>query len=464
MDEKKINSSIEFINTIEENSLFVLKGTHTPYHDCLGNISKKKDSHYNFKIQNTFREYLDMRDIPDVILETSKYNLSVNKIFINNIDNNDSKGEIYQFSVMSLQEEEKKYFRLAIKRKDNNQVPLHHFFEYNYPFQINTFKSREQLKLEINNNAFNFYFITYQDIKYIFIDSIQKLSYTEFYRSIYSILISFGFITGKLPMDEGYFFAYDNTDYNNFVHARYSTLIGSSSSIYNPIYTNAFSYISDNPTKARNLNKQLKGIKEKEFSNLCTKAYDSPELSSVMYLLLEASKGSLQMMAGCYSMCLETLTHIIASDNEDKLNPIKDKRMAKKIKDDLLSVINNNKDKLGDGYEILRNKIGNINQATNRDKLIKPFHLLGIELTIDDKECIDKRNYFLHGRMPDIEMGKIIDDKEFGKIFHTTLKLNILISALILKLIGFSGKILNHTQIHNSITKINLYEEIYRDI
>lgn len=464
MDEKNIKSSIEFVNKIEDNLPFVLKGSHTPYHHFLGNIFKKNNSHYNINIQTTFSEFVELRDIPNVILETSEYEISVNKIFINNIDGTNVNGEINEFSVMSLKEDEEKYFRLLIKRRDKEKLSLRFFFEYSYPFQINKFRSREQLKLKINNYDFDFYLFPHQDIQYIFIDSKCELTYKEFYRSIYSILLSFGFITGKLPMDEGYFFAYDNIDYDNIVYAKYSTLIGSISSIYHSIYTNSFGYIFNDHKKAQDLNKQLKGITEKDFSNLCSKAFDSPEFSSVMYLLLEGSKHSLQMMAGSFAICLETLTNIIAAENEEKLNPIKDKKKAKLIREGLLNVIEKYKDEIDDGYQILRNKIGNINQATNKDKLIKPFELLGIKLTDNDKECIGKRNDFLHGRMPDIEMGKIIDENEFGKIFHITLKLNILVSALVLKSIGFSGKILNHTQIHSSITKINLHEEIYRDI
>lgn len=464
MEEKNINSSIEFIGSIENNLPFVLKGSHTPYHLFLGNIYKEDSCHYNVKMQTTFREYIEMRDIPNVILETPKGEIIVNKILINSIDGTNVSGEVNDFSLNTINKQEKKYFRLVIKRKDKEKLNLRFFFDYIYPFKMGDYKSVSQLKVKIGTNDFDFYFYLFQDTQYIFIDSKQELTYKDFYRSIYSILLSFGFITGRLPMDEGYFFAYQDKDLNNNVFIKYTSLVGSLTNIYNPIYTNAFGYIFNDKERAQKLNEQLKGITEKNFSNLCSKAFDSPEFSSAMYLLMEGSKGSLQMTAGNNAICLETLTNIIADENEEKLNPIKSKTIAQEIRGELLKVVEKYKDEINEGYQILKNKITNINQATNKDKLIKPFEILGIRLTDDDKECIDKRNDFLHGRMPDIEMGKILDENEFGKIFHITLKLNVLINALILKTIGFSGKILNHTQIHTSITKIDLHEEIYRAI
>lgn len=464
IDEKNFNSSLEFINTIENNLPFVLKGAHTAYHQFLGNIYKQDNSQYKIDMQTTFREFVELRDIPNVILETSKCEILVDKIFINSIDGTKVKGEINEFSVMTLNKNEKKYFRLVLKRKDKDKLTFRFFFEYFYPYTMNNFKSTEQLKATIEGHNFDLYFYPIKELQYIIIDSKEELTYEEFSRSTYSILLSFGFITGKLVLDEGYFFAYTDQECNDNVFIKYASFIGSVENIYNPIYTNAFGYILNDNTRAQELNKQLKGITEGNFSKLCSIAYNSPEFASAMYLLIEGSKGSLQMMAGSFAICLEAITNIISEQNADRLNPIKSKSKAKEIRKELLNVVENFKDDINEGYEILKNKIRNINQPTNKDKLLKPFEILNIILTVDDKECIDKRNDFLHGRMPDIETGKILNDSEFGRILHITLKLNVLVSALILKYIGYSGKILNHPQIHSSITKIDLQEEIYRDI
>jgi hypothetical protein len=458
VDEKNIDSSIDFITEIEDYYPLVIKGAHTQYHLFLGSMHKEESACFKIEIQTTSREFVVMKDISSVILETPKYNLNVNKILINSIGNSIVKGQVNEFSVNQIKVDEKKYFRIIIKR--NKNLSFHFFFDYFYPYQKGIFRSREQLKVTVDNNNFDIYLYPIKNVQYLIIDSHKELSHECFNRSVYSIALAYGFITGSFPMDEGYYFASSDAGHKSTDFIKYSRFIDSIESPYHPIYTNAYGYLDDKK-KAEALNKKLKGISRDVFSNLCTKAYKSKEFSQALYTLLEGSRGSIQMMAWSYSICLETLTSIIAEENHDRLNPIKSKSIAKKIHKELLSVIDSNKPDLINAYEILEKRINDMNKPTNRDKLQKPFEILKIKLTSDDVDCIDKRNDFLHGRRPNIEKAS---EEEFGMLYHIALKLAVLNSALILKSCGFSGKILNHPQIQSSITKVNLHEEIYRDI
>lgn len=456
IDEKNIDSAIRFITEVEYHYSFVLKGGHTPFHRFLGKMQKYAESCYKVEIQKTPREFPKLKDISSVILETSRGEFRVNQILINSIDETTIKGEINEFSVNNINEAAKKYYRLIIKRTKN--LSFSYFFDYCYPFQKGSFKSREQLKVKIGTCTFNIYLYPIKGVQYLIIDSGEEISFDSFNRSVYSIVLVYGFITGNFPMDEGYYFAYSDKGHNNNDYIKYSRFIDSIETIYHPIYTNAYGY-TDDPKKAKLLNKSLKGISEEVFSKLCTKVYTSQDFAAALYIFLEGSNGSIQMMPGSYSMCLETLTGIIAAENEGKLSPIKSKTIAKKIRKDLVSVLENYKTDIDPVYDVLKNRINNFNSPTNRDKLVKPFEILKIKLTSDDLECIDRRNDFLHGRRPTVEKGN-----DFNLILHTALKLVVLNSALILKYCGFSGKILNHPQIQSLITKIDLHEDIYRDI
>lgn len=53
------------------------------------------------------------------------------------------------------------------------------------------------------------------------------------------------------------------------------------------------------------------------------------------------------------------------------------------------------------GQNIIKAKIQNLNSPTNRDKLEKPFELMGITLTEGEKLIIGSRNKYLHGGEPE---------------------------------------------------------------
>ena len=87
----------------------------------------------------------------------------------------------------------------------------------------------------------------------------------------------------------------------------------------------------------------------------------------------------------------------------------------------------------------LKNKINNLNQPPNTDKLSLPFKAVGYNLSKEEIEVIKDRNKFLHGHL-----NINVNETEINKLFYTSLMLHRLCCVLILKLCGFQGYIINN--------------------
>ena len=146
--------------------------------------------------------------------------------------------------------------------------------------------------------------------------------------------------------------------------------------------------------------------------------------------------------------------------NQDSLAPIKNKSLSRKIRKELLKTLDNFKID-AEGKEIIMRKINQINQTTNRDKLLIPFKILKIPITPADEKAIEKRNEFLHGRSP---MIKETENETQNVRYYLFLKLYVLISSIILKYIGYDNLVLNFPKIYEKDTGIELDEEFYKQI
>lgn len=169
------------------------------------------------------------------------------------------------------------------------------------------------------------------------------------------------------------------------------------------MYNNPFGYIHDSKiaTKYRGKTRTLRRV---EFSKLCFNIYKNDDFKSVILLFLESSTQSLVSSLGALSIALETLANIVYEENEKGLAPIADKKTAKELRVKFESILEGYRDKISnEGIAILNSRIQQINQRTNREKLLIPFKLLDIALNNEDVQAIEQRNSFLHGKIPMIE-------------------------------------------------------------
>ncbi len=92
---------------------------------------------------------------------------------------------------------------------------------------------------------------------------------------------------------------------------------------------------------------------------------------------------------------------------------------------------------------IITSKLQNLNSPTNRDKLTVPFDALGIVLTTDERNAINKRNQLLHqGRL--LKPDDLRSNREAWKAVDA-IEMRILtaVNKLLLRHLGYKGVIID---------------------
>ncbi len=458
---KNIFESLEILTELHKDHYVVVEKPSSPIDKILANFTKDSNKGFSLKFEDQSHHHFDLGDIENLSITTQKHKLFFDKVFINSISPPSVTGSISNFQTSDFNKEKLYYYRLFIPLKKKTDF---HFYISHFSYETKKHRSSECLR--INYKVLDIDLYLYNDkekvANYLILDTSTKCSFDQFSEYCFSTLVSFGYVTGKLPQDEGYFFAYEKQDLKEPYHIYYTEFRDSMNSMYSPIYGNAYGYIREGEI-AEKVYPTLRTLTLKEFSKLCQWTHTSVDFSSILLLIIEASTSSLLVMPSGFSVALEGLTDIIVKENEAKLAPIKDKKLAKEIRTELKNVIEKYSERLQKNrQQILINRIDNINQLTNQSKLTKPFELLNFTLTTEDISAIDHRNDFLHGRI-NLMLGD--DTKNANKeIYYVSLRLYTLLSVLILKSIGYDNKIVNYPKIHESVYNKKLNEEHFRQL
>ena len=412
----------------------------------------------------------EMFDFKNILLKRGKFQLKVNAFYTTSRTFGKMSGIVGSFSSTNFDASKLQFHRLIIPcpEKPNFVFSIENVsIEYKYKQHTST---RLAIEVDLPEGRFHLYqvFKKLNDKKkpsYMVIDSQTSMQFPEFSEICHSILIGFGFISGSFIQNEGFFFQYKNPELNvptSFYHTEFRKSIKAS---YTPIYSNPHGVIHDRKVADKYLDK-IRVMSGLSFSRLCHLAHSESDMKSALFLILETNTTSLVSSPGLFSIALETLANFVYQKNESKLAPIPDKKFAKQLRSELKTVIQNHSKEIGAEAEaILNNRIDQINQRTNREKLLIPFNVLGIELNEIDIQAIEQRNSFLHGKIPMIQDEKPENISEEDKLrYFLHLKLFTLLSALILKLSGFNGHIVNYPKIHELSTRKNLREKHYRKI
>jgi hypothetical protein len=306
----------------------------------------------------------------------------------------------------------------------------------------------------------------HQDKKKYFlaIDSTYKQTFDEFAEKANTLKIALGYFSGYYAGNRGYFFAHTKMDMKHPKHFRCLAYRDSIKSGYQPVYSNAYGYLPRSPL-AKKYQPLLRPVTIKEFSVLCEKIYSSLDFASMIMLILESSVASLLFMPGGYAIAIETISDLIIDKKKLKLAPIHTKPAARKIRKELIEVLEKNSATIS-SIATLKKRVDNINQPTNKARLKAPFELLGIDLVEEDLKILETRNDFLHGKTPDLtKSGPDGSTNRINKdLFYCSMRFYILLNLLILKLIGYDNKIVNYPKIHEGYTEIKLDEEPYRQV
>ncbi|MGC4038392.1 MAG: hypothetical protein QM764_20680 [Chitinophagaceae bacterium] len=424
-----------------------------------GKLSNENNSGFRLTIEEPDGQY-HLNKIKEVKLLTSNYLLHVNKLLITSISREESKIEIFQFNTEGFSTNEIGYYRLIVPLKKeisfDNQLT---------PFRYSTEKldSPRCLRISYNKSTLDLFIHQGQGKKwFLIIDSTSYFKFADFQNYSYSAMLALGYLSGTFSRDEAYFFMYKNSDLETPDHIYYCQFGRSMSTHYTPILTNGHRMITDQK-EAEKFSELLQPLSPEQFSKLCQWLYDSREFTGVVLLIIESMASSLIMMPAGLAIALESLTEILVENHTDKLNPVKDKQQAKKIRSELLAVLDFNKTGIDEeGFNIIKSRIMDYNKPTNTAKLTKPFQMLNIKLSSEDKKAIGHRNDFLHGNIP------FLNDNDqnipVGGTYYIIIRLYTLLAALILKKIGFDGLIVNYPKLLEYAFDKSLDEEIFRKI
>ena len=323
------------------------------------------------------------------------------------------------------------FFRAIIPTKDPQQPGS--LFE-SVMLKISTVTHMAGLvKIHFSGHDYHLFAYSTNDKKrnYLFVESIEQINYHVFRKALDIILLSYAFVTGYFARDRRHIIAAEDSSFSQIIEISFETLPKTLSSRYSVIPTSAVRTVF-------RMSHEI-SFPQSTFNELCERLQSHLSLAQVILVLVEGHSLSIELRAAVYSIALEAITDIVSKENQSKFTPIPQKPLARKILRAMLSTLESFKAELSsEGMETLEKKLRVLNSPTNRDKLLRPFALYGVNLSAHEIDCIEKRNDFLHGRFP-FDPGNI--DHKF-QLEQTVLALLYCVTTLILKYIGYSGFII----------------------
>lgn len=449
-------------------------------------IVKKEDKRFNisFKLLPNERSYANVvldTKLEEFILTSEnglKYIVPIKSTLLTNLkDDNDNYeidvwGSISQIGTIKAVDIENQYLRLIIPISETSFL-FSDFQSVRYETEI-TLQNKALINVFINEH--NFHLFTFKKDGQVFwgVDSTEPISFSKFKEISFSILNAYGFITGKLNLKEAYYICSTEKDFSLKVDLLYTTIRDSLITDYTIFTTSPSSFLIPffkNQGKPldhdyiKSWYKKIDVFNEKCFSSLSTLFYEHDAISRAALVVLEANSQPLELKAASYCVAFEGICHTIKKefgitspnvvDNELWNNVIKIKFS------ELIQVLKEENSINEDQERILKNKLSNWNQPTNRDSLTAPFIKFGYKLNDDESKCIGDRNKFLHGSLPVNEKN---EDEAFKELFHVALTIHKLIYVLVLKAASFSGHIINYPKFHNNITEKDVDGDLFISI
>jgi len=408
--------------------------------------------------------------LKSVRFDWEDYSIIFKQLYIRSHQNNTSSGSRYVASAHDFHSRNFKigqpyYFRLIIPLE--KELDLHNYIAFKTFTTDLGFRSSCGTGASINEDFLQACIVNKDDKKkyYLSIESELKQDYETFSEKTHAFKNAIGYISGHLPANAGYFFAYNSKKMevpNHFCFREWRNTIISS---YQPILANPFGYIQERRIAEIYYKKKLlRPMLITEFSRLCQQLFDSKEFTGVVILILEASVASLLFMPSGYAVALETMADLVIGKQKVDRSLIEDKDVRERIISNCKTVIENESIFLNEeNKRILIEKLKSLNQGTNASRLRAPFDILDISLSDNDLVIINTRNDFLHGRVPDIlKVGIDRPESRKGKdMYYASVRLYTLLNRLILKWIGYENYILNHARIQEEATGVKLKEDYY---
>ncbi len=472
--EKEVYSSINSIKSLEEEAVYKTIMDGFSINNSIATSIKDENKGFIIKFfLDGFTEEDNMKELDNfgikerLILERNGCKYSINKNSTRKITTTFGDPKVITIEVNNFQSLEDDFFNDNLLRLIVPTSVEPDFDDFNckslHISGITTFCGLIELKL--NNKNYHIFKHRNDDTEenYFIIDSIEKNSFEEFKKNTSAILLAFGFITGNLFQDE-FYYQIIKEDYTTIAEAtayfKKEPSIITDAGFLNPMeFKSYLEYLK----KDELLEKIPLRLESHNFSKICELVSRNLTLARSIKLLLEGNQTKLLLLrAGIYSIALETITGFICEENENKLKPIPNKELSKKIIGKFKETLEEYEGLISDyGNEVLNKNISNINKPTNSKKLSKPFELYNIRLSKSELLILNHRNKFLHGTSPFNEEELESKDKE---IAYISKKLLTLCNSLILKYCGYSGHMVDYGGYHQLNWEENRTEPLFKII
>ncbi|GAB3724029.1 hypothetical protein GCM10027594_05100 [Hymenobacter agri] len=450
--EKSVYWSIESINNIHSEKAFKVSLENYPLHDCTA-ITKKeegKDFECKFLLNKLYgQKYLDDAGefglYNKIELIRSGESHIINPDSISHSTVTISNPQIINSVTTNFQTHDNDFFNNKLLRLCiiTDVEPEFSSFESKVLKINETTTFSGLVEVRIGNKDYHIFKSKneYNNRKFIFIDSVEENTFSEFKTNTKAILLAFAIVTGNLFQDEIY---YQVIHHDNITMADATAYYKTEKSIYTR-------YSLFNPFRFSEYIKDLKYplpenfpllLPKQIFENLCEKISNNTAFARCCLLTLEGNESKFSLLkASIYSLALETITNIIYDENKSKLNPIPDKKLFDKIKAKLILTVNEYESFLSEyALNILKAKFNDLNKPTNSKKLSFPFEFYGLKLSESDIKILNHRNKFLHGTSPFKETE--IEEKS-NELDYIIAKLLFMVYSLIMKHVGYRGHIIN---------------------
>jgi len=454
---KKINSlnkmkkvNIEGISFIEKRNVSIIKSKNnfnlnfeTQYKESkdIESVKYKNLKKYTLKHRNT--SYF----IPNEMSRIARYSFlttPTNKVEI----------KIDSLYTSKIELDKKYYYRYIIPI--DNEENFNHFEHYLITTETNN--SGNLIKIINNKKEIHFYQIKYDNKYYLITETLYKCTFNELEELAHSTLLSFGFFSNTFHLDEAYIIPSNRKNFNKPVGLYYKSLRKTISSQYNIFTTNSYSILVPISKNMNAINAEsrmmdiiekkwkfrVQPIKKEVFSEMVSLLSNNEPISRATLLLLSSSKLGLELQAGAFCIAFEAICNFINKAFSNKPKKIINQNDWKIIKKDLLSIIQTS-NLNNDAKKFSINKINNLNQPTNSDKLTESFKAIKYNLNENEIKVIRDRNLFLHGNL-----NVKNNEDEIDKLFYTSIMLHRLCCTLILKICKFDGHIINNIALHSS--------------
>ncbi|XCF06875.1 hypothetical protein ABI125_03195 [Tamlana crocina] len=317
----------------------------------------------------------------------------------------------------------------------------------------------DEFNLNLKKANIHIYSTDSDNERYLVVESKSELNYTEFIHYANSILFTLGFLSGNLIKGEELIFQSEDASWN-LCDGFFRRKLKKVSKCYQPITSTPTQYSNFITNKDYDFESKASYLEPEKIGDLIDLLAANGNYFVAIKLLLEIGDISFVNRPSTLYVVLEIIVDEIVKNGS---KPFVEKVLIKQKSLDLLSKY---KSKIEDrDYKELQNAINEIDKklAQNNKKYEEAFKVFDLELNLEDKRCLNKRNQFFHGRV--VPRNILIKNEDNYvelelEYYSLTQRLFTLISKLILKKVKFNGYVINHSKMRENQSN-RVFDEEY---